>query len=146
MQDRRRIFRQPCDLAGKIYITKSSEASNECHIVDISSHGAFLRPKPDIQLPSNFDLVIGGGNTARACRLARITECGVGVEFLDPVRAEIEKALMEAAFEEDILFDLIAGVSVDASTNVARLRRAVSAMMDIVERRNEMTWQQSKAA
>ncbi|MFC5554105.1 PilZ domain-containing protein [Methylobacterium iners] len=146
MSDRRRTFRQPCELIGHIYMPHSDAFSNECQILDISSHGAFLRPSPNAQLPPTFDLVIGDSNTARPCRLARINSEGFGVEFLDPVRTEIEKALMEAAFEEEILFDLIAGVSIDASTSVARLRRAVAAMMDIVEKRNEMTWQQSTAA
>ncbi len=146
MLERRRVFRQPCDLSGRVFTSSIHEASADCEIFDISSHGAFIRPKSDIHLPSSFNLVIGNSNSARSCRLARVVGDGVGIEFLDPVRAEIEKALMETAFEEEILFDLIAGVTIDASTNVARLRRAVAAMMDIMERRNEMTWQQSKVA
>ncbi|MFC5555348.1 PilZ domain-containing protein [Methylobacterium iners] len=143
MQDRRRIYRQPCDLEGRIYVLNSDDASNECKIIDLSTHGAFIRPASDVQLPPKFDLTIGNGNASHSCRLARISGDGFGIEFLDPVRDEIEKALIEAAFREELLFDYIAGISRDKSLMAPRLRRAVAAMMEIIEQRNSMTWHQA---
>lgn len=146
MLERRRIFRQPCDLKGRIYIPKSNTTAMECSIIDITTHGAFLRPAIATEIPTAFDLTIGNSNSARSCRLARQTRDGFGVEFLDPIRAEIEEALIKAAFADELLIDHASGVLMDDSAVNARLLRAVGAMMSIIEQRNSMTWQGSKAA
>lgn len=146
MLDRRRIFRQPCNLKGRIHTSKSNEKAMDCSIVDITTHGAFIHTTNTLELPASFDLTIGNSNSARPCRMARRTSDGFGIEFLDPIRAEIEDALIEAAFADELLIDHAGGVPMADSAINARLLKAVAAMMAIVEKRNSMAWQASKAA
>jgi len=92
-------------------------------------------------IPANFDLSIGLSSLPRACRLARREADGFGVEFLDPVRHEVEEILIETAFKEELLFEALSpALDGEATLTRVRFRRAVNAVMDLIERRNVMGW------
>jgi len=77
----------------------------------------------------------------RACRIARREAEGFGIEFLDPVRHEVEEILIETAFKEELLFEALSpALDGEATMTRVRLRRAVNAVMDLIERRNAMGW------
>lgn len=141
MSDRRRVPRQSCNLSARIFIPRSSNPI-PCTITDISSYGSFVRTPKNIQIPANFDLSIGMSSLPRACRLARREADGFGVEFLDPVRHEVEEILIETAFKEELLFEALSpALDGEATMTQVRLRRAVNAVMDLIERRNAMGWE-----
>lgn len=67
---------------------------------------------------------------------------GFGVEFLDPVRHEVEDILIRCAFREELLFEAISpSRQGEATMTVTRLRRTVNAIMELIEQRNAMSWQ-----
>lgn len=141
MPDRRRVPRQQCNLKARIYIPHA-DAPIECVITDISSYGSFLRTPKGVSVPANFDLCIGTSSLPRACRLARREADGFGVEFLEPVRHEVEEILIETAFKEEMVFEALSpALNGEATMTQARLRCAVNAIMDLIERRNAMGWQ-----
>ncbi|WP_393958800.1 PilZ domain-containing protein [Methylorubrum sp. POS3] len=141
MPDRRRVPRQQCNLTARIYIPRT-RTPIECVITDISSHGSFLRTPQGISVPANFDLCIGTSSLPRACRLARRETDGFGVEFLDPVRHEVEEILIETAFKEEMLFEALSPpLNGEATMTQVRLHRAVNAIMELIERRNTMSWE-----
>ncbi len=109
MSDRRRVPRQKCSLEARIFIPRSSEPV-PCLITDISSYGSFVRPSENVTIPANFDLSIGVSTLPRACRIARREADGYGIEFLDPVRHEVEEILSETAFKEELLFEALSPV------------------------------------
>lgn len=138
MSDRRRVRRQPCCLEGRIFVAQISNAIR-CTITDISSLGAFVRPDTRRTIPANFDLSIGGSTLPRACRVARREIDGFGVEFLDPIRHEVEEILSEHAFKEELLFEALSpALNDDATMTKVRLRRTTNAIMDLIERRSAM--------
>lgn len=140
MSDRRRVPRQKCSLEARIFIPRSSEPV-PCLITDISSYGSFVRPSENVTIPANFDLSIGVSTLPRACRIARREADGYGIEFLDPVRHEVEEILSETAFKEELLFEALSpGLAHQVTMTQVRLRRAVDAIMDLIERRNAMGW------
>ncbi|MFC7665286.1 PilZ domain-containing protein [Methylorubrum suomiense] len=141
MPDRRRVPRRQCNLAAKIYIIRTSTPI-ECVITDISSYGSFLRTPQGISVPANFDLCIGTSSLPRACRLVRRETDGFGVEFLDPVRHEVEEILIETAFKEEMMFEALSPpLNGEATMTQVRLHRAVSAIVDLIERRNTTSWE-----
>lgn len=141
MSDQRRVQRQPCYLDARIFVPRASDPIR-CTITDISTLGAFVRPHTEQCIPANFDLSIGGSRLPRACRIARHEAHGFGVEFLDPVRHEVEEILIENAFKEELLFEALSptlnGVATMATV---RLQQTVNAVMGLIERRNAMSWQ-----
>ncbi|WP_156653090.1 MULTISPECIES: PilZ domain-containing protein [Methylobacterium] len=141
MADRRRVYRQACGLDGRIFVPKISTAI-PCTITDISSLGAFLKPGTGRVVPAHFDLTIGGSNQPRACRIARQESDGFGVEFLDPVRHEIETILEEFAFKEELVFEAL-NPNLDTETTLTRirLRRTSAALLDLIARRSSIAWQ-----
>jgi hypothetical protein len=140
MSDRRRVQRQQCNLEARIFIPRSGSPIS-CVITDISSHGSFLRTPKNVSIPANFDLSIGRSSLPRTCRLARREADGFGVEFLDPVRHEVEEILTETAFKEELLFEALnPALDGEVTMTQVRLRRAVNAVMDLIERRNAMGW------
>jgi hypothetical protein len=141
MSDRRRVQRQQCNLEARIFIPRSS-APIPCVITDISTHGSFVRTPKNVSIPANFDLSIGMSSLPRACRLARREGDGFGVEFLDPVRHEVEEILIETAFKEELLYEALSpALDGEVTMTQVRLRRAVNAVMDLIERRNAMGWE-----
>ena len=141
MSDRRRIQRQPCNLSARIFVPRTSTVIS-CEVTDISSYGCFIKTEEHELVPPNFDLSIGMSNLPRACRIARREANGFGVEFLDPVRQEIEGLLIEHAFKEELVFDALnPALEGTVSVTEVRLHQTVSAMMDLIERRNAMIWQ-----
>lgn len=141
MSDRRRVRRQPCCLEGRIFVPQLSDPIR-CVITDISSLGAFVRPDTKRMIPANFDLTIGGSTLPRACRVARREADGFGVEFLDPVRHEVEEILSEHAFKEELLFEALSpALDEEATVTKIRLRRTTNAIMELIEQRSAMTWQ-----
>ena len=140
MLDRRRFTRQQCNLEARIFAPLSSN-SIPCLITDISTHGSFVRTPKNAPIPANFDLAIGMSTLPRACRIARREADGYGIEFLDPVRHEVEEILIETAFKEDLVFEALnPALDSQATMTRVRLRRAVDAVMDLIERRNAMGW------
>ncbi|TXM66506.1 PilZ domain-containing protein [Methylobacterium sp. WL12] len=141
MSDRRRIQRQVCNLSARIFVPKTSDIIL-CEVTDITSYGCFIKTAEHELVPPNFDLSIGMSTLPRACRIARREANGFGVEFLDPVRQEIEAILIEHAFKEELVFEALnlASEGIVSATEV-RLHKAVSAMMDLIERRNATIWQ-----
>lgn len=140
MSDRRRVPRQQCNLEARILIPSSSNPV-PCLITDISTYGSFVRTPKDVPLPANFDLAIGMSSLPRACRIARREADGFGIEFLDPVRHEVEEILIETAFKEELLFEALSpALDNEVTMTRVRLRRAVNAVMDLIERRNAMGW------
>ncbi|WP_082487656.1 MULTISPECIES: PilZ domain-containing protein [unclassified Methylobacterium] len=140
MPDRRRFKRQQCNLEARIFVPLSSNPI-PCLITDISTHGSFVRTPKNAPIPANFDLAIGLSSLPRACRIARREADGYGIEFLDPVRHEIEEILIETAFKEDLVFEALnPALDSEATMTRVRLRRAVDAVMDLIERRNAMGW------
>ncbi|MCJ2111556.1 PilZ domain-containing protein [Methylobacterium sp. E-025] len=141
MSDRRRIPRQPCNLSARIFVPRS-RAVIPCVITDISSHGSFITTLEHDQVPPNFDLSIGMSSVPRACRIARREANGFGVEFLEPVRLEVEEILIEYAFKEELMFEALSP-ALDGTETITgvRLRQTVNAIMDLIERRNAMIWQ-----
>ncbi|WP_082504706.1 PilZ domain-containing protein [Methylobacterium sp. Leaf111] len=140
MSDRRRVQRQQCNLDARIFIPRSGTPI-PCVITDISTHGSFVHTPKNVSLPANFDLSIGRSSLPRACRLARREADGFGVEFLDPVRHEVEEILIETAFKEELLFEALSpALDGEATMTRIRLRRAVNAVMELIERRNAMGW------
>ena len=141
MSNRRRIHRQPCNLAGRIFVP-GSKTVIPCTITDISTHGSFITTPEHESVPPNFDLTIGMSILPRACRIARREANGFGIEFLEPVRHEVEEILTEHAFKEELMFEALNPVSDGAETITGvRLRQTVNAIMDLIERRNAMVWQ-----
>lgn len=141
MSDRRRVPRQQCNLEARIFIPRSSNPI-PCVITDISSHGSFVRTPKNIPIPANFDLSIGMSVLPRACRVARREADGFGLEFLDTVRHEVEELLIEHAFKEELLFEALSpALNGEATMARVRLRQTVNAVMDLIERRNAMSWQ-----
>lgn len=145
MLERRRVQRQPCDLAARIYVPRRSRPVR-CTVTDISTRGAFLRTDEHASLPTSFDLVIGSGTSARACRSARREEDGLGVEFLDPVRHEVEEILTEYAFKEELVFEALCPSASGEGGVQTRLHRTVNAIMALIEQRDATTWLQSDVA
>ncbi|MFC5552409.1 PilZ domain-containing protein [Methylobacterium iners] len=139
MLENRRVQRQPCELSARIYVPRRSNPVR-CTVTDISTLGAFLRTDEKASLPHNFDLVIGSGTTARACRTARRDVRGIGVEFLHPVRHEIEDILIEHAFKEELVFEALCPPANGEGPVAARLRRSVDAIMGLMERREARDW------
>jgi hypothetical protein len=141
MSDRRRVQRQQCNLEARIFIPRSS-APIPCVITDISTHGSFVRTPKNVSIPANFDLSIGMSSLPRACRIARREGDGFGIEFLDPVRHEVEEILIETAFKEELLYEALSpALDGEVTMTQVRLRRAVNAVMDLIERRNAMGWE-----
>ena len=146
MSDQRRVQRQPCHLDARIFVPRLSTPIR-CAITDISTLGAFVQPHTRRAVPASFDLSIGGSSSPRACRIARREAHGFGVEFLDPVRHEVEELLIEHAFKEEMVFDaLYPSLSGELTATQMRLRRTTSAIMELIERRNAMGWQHTNAA
>jgi hypothetical protein len=140
MLDRRRVYRQSCSLDGRIFVPKVSSAIG-CAITDISSLGAFLKPNTGRAVPAHFDLTIGGSNLPRACRIARQEADGFGVEFLDPVRQEIEEILEEYAFKEELVFEALnTTLDNEITQTQVRVRQTAAALLGLIERRNAITW------
>ncbi|MGU3361281.1 PilZ domain-containing protein [Methylobacterium sp. M6A4_1b] len=141
MAERRRVYRQACALDGRIFVPKISNAI-PCTITDISSLGAFLKPGTGRVVPAHFDLTIGGSNQPRACRIARQEADGFGVEFLDPVRHEIETILEEFAFKAELVFEAL-NPSLDPETTVTRIRlqQTAAALVNLIARRGSIAWQ-----
>jgi hypothetical protein len=141
MLDRRRLPRQKCNLDARIFVPRSSTPI-PCVITDISTHGSFVRTPKHSSIPANFDLSIGMSSLPRACRIARREADGFGVEFLDPVRHEVEEILTEHAFKEELLFEALSpALKGEATMTRVRLRQTVNAIMELIERRNAMSWQ-----
>ena len=145
MLERRRVKRQPCDLAARIYMPRRSRPV-PCTVTDISTLGAFVRADEHPSLPTHFDLVIGLGTSVRACRVARREEQGLGVEFLDPVRHEVEDILTEHAFKDELVFEALCPPAIGQGAVQARLRRTVNAIMALIEQRDAMAWQRADVA
>ncbi|WP_462117003.1 PilZ domain-containing protein [Methylorubrum extorquens] len=146
MIDRRRLPRQQCNLDARIFLPRSSIPIH-CVITDISSHGSFVRTPKHNSIPANFDLSIGMSSLPRACRIARREADGFGVEFLDPVRHEIEDILSEHAFKEELLFEALSpALNGETTMTRVRLRQTVNAIMELIERRDAMSWQHANAA
>ena len=141
MSDRRREHRQPCELSAQIFVLRL-RSPIRCTITDISTYGAFVRTEAYSALPANFDLAIGGGSLPRSCRVARREVGGLGVEFLDPVRREVEEILIKNAFKEELVFEALSSLRNSETTMTrVRLHRSVNAIMELIERRNAMAWQ-----
>lgn len=141
MSDRRRVHRQPCCLEGRIFVPQLSDPIR-CMITDISSLGAFMQLDTKRTVPTNFDLTIGGSTLPRACRVARREANGFGVEFLGPVRHEVEEILTEHAFKEELLFEALSpALDEEATVTKVRLRRTTNAIMDLIDRRSAMVRQ-----
>ena len=141
MSDRRRVRRQPCCLDGRIFVPQISTPIR-CTITDISSLGAFVQLDLRRTTPVNFDLTISGSTLPRACRVARREAEGYGVEFLDPVRHEVEEILSEHAFKEELLFEALSpALNEGVTVTKVRLRQTTNAIMDLIERRSAMTSQ-----
>ncbi|KQP87248.1 hypothetical protein ASF57_24000 [Methylobacterium sp. Leaf117] len=118
-----------------------------CTIKDISTLGAFVQPNTRQSIPASFDLSIGGSSSPRACRIARREAHGFGVEFLDPVRHEVEDLLIEHAFKEEMMFDVLyPSLSGELTATKMRLRQTTNAIMELIERRSAMRWQHTRAA
>ena len=146
MSDRRRVQRQSCCLDGRIFMPHISDPIR-CTITDISSLGAFVEPDRQQTVPANFDLAIGGSTLPRSCRIARSEHNGFGVEFLDPVRHEVEEILTENAFQEELLFESLSISQLeDVTITKIRLGRTTDAIMDLIERRSIMTWPPTDAS
>jgi hypothetical protein len=145
MLNRRRIQRQPCNLEARIFIP-GSRTVIPCIITDISTHGSFVTTPDHELVPPSFDLSIGMSILPRACRIARREANGFGVEFLEPVRHEVEEILTEHAFKEELIFEAL-NPSLDGVETITRvrLRQTVNAIMDLVERRNAMAWHHNTA-
>ena len=140
MLDRRRVYRQSCTLDGRIFVPKVSNAI-ACTITDISSLGAFLKPNTGRAVPAHFDLTIGASNLPRACRIARQESDGFGVEFLDPVRQEIEEILEEYAFKEELIFEALnPTLDTEITLTQVRVRQTAAALLGLIERRNAFAW------
>ncbi|TXN38895.1 PilZ domain-containing protein [Methylobacterium sp. WL119] len=143
MPERRRVQRQSCTLDGRIFSPQLSDPVR-CTITDISSLGAFVQSNRDRSIPANFDLSIGGSTLPRACRIARVEYNGFGVEFLDPVRCEVEEILRECAFNEELLFEaLCPDLDSEVTITKTRLEKTTTALMDLIERRSAVKWQSS---
>ncbi|MFK5600636.1 PilZ domain-containing protein [Methylobacterium sp. HMF5984] len=141
MSDRRRIQRQACNLSARIFVPRTNTVIM-CEVTDISSYGCFVKTPEYELVPPNFDLSIGMSNLPRACRIARREANGFGVEFLDPVRQEIEGILIEHAFKEELVFEALdPALEGTVSITEVRLHQTVSAIMELIERRNAMIWQ-----
>lgn len=146
MSDQRRVQRQPCRLDARIFVPQLS-APVRCTITDISTLGAFVQPHTRRSVPASFDLSIGGSSSPRACRIARREAHGFGVEFLDPVRHEVEDLLIEHAFKEEMVFDaLYPSLSGELTATKMRLRHTTDAIMELIERRSAVSWQHTSAA
>ncbi|GJD98026.1 PilZ domain-containing protein [Methylobacterium iners] len=146
MSERRRVQRQPCDLPARIFVPGSSKPI-KCNITDISTRGSFVRTNAHDFIPPTFDLAIGLSNLPRACRIARYEADGLGVEFLDPVRREVEEILVEYAFKEELVFEALSpSLTGDATMTRVRLHQTVDALMALIERRHAMSWQHADAA
>ncbi|MCJ2108171.1 PilZ domain-containing protein [Methylobacterium sp. E-041] len=145
MSNRRRIQRQPCNLEARIFIP-GSKTVIPCTITDISTHGSFITTPEHELVPPNFDLSIGMSILPRACRIARREANGFGVEFLEPVRHEVEEILIEHVFKEELIFELF-NPALDGAETITgvRLRQTVNAIMNLIERRNAMVWQHTTA-
>jgi len=75
----------------------------------------------------------------RACRIARHAAHGFGVEFLDPIRHEVEEILNEIAFKEELLFEALSpALNGEATMTTVRLHRTVKAIMELIGQRNAM--------
>ena len=141
MLAQRRVHRQPCYLDARIFVPRTSNPIR-CTITDISTLGAFVRPHTKQAIPANFDLSIGGSSLPRACRIARHAAHGFGVEFLDPIRHEVEEILIENAFKEELLFEALSPApNGEATMTTVRLHRTVNAVMELIGQRNAMGWQ-----
>jgi hypothetical protein len=141
MSDQRRAQRQPCYLDARIFVPRTSNPIC-CTITDISTRGAFIRPHTKQAVPANFDLSIGGSNLPRACRIARHADHGFGVEFLGPIRHEVEEILIENAFKEELLFEALSpALNGEATMTTVRLHRTVNAIMELIGQRNAVNWE-----
>lgn len=99
-------------------------------------------PRPGRAVPAHFDLTIGGSSMPRACRIARQHPEGFGVEFLDPVRHEIERILEEFAFHDDLVFEALSpDLDPEATATRVRLRQTAVALLGLIERRSTIAWQ-----
>lgn len=138
MSERRRVQRQSCSLDGRIFSPQFIEPIR-CTITDISSLGAFVQPNRDRTIPASFDLSIGGSTLPRACRIARVEYNGFGVEFLGPVRHEVEEILKEHAFKEELFFEaLCPELYNEVTITKIRLEKTTTALMSLIECRGAM--------
>jgi len=67
---------------------------------------------------------------------------GFGVEFLDPVRHEVEELLTEHALEEELVFEALSpALNDEVIVTKAHLCRITDAIMALIDRRSVTTWQ-----
>ena len=138
MSDRRREHRQPCELSAQIF-GQRFRSPVRCTITDLSTFGAFVSTEAWSAVPANFNLAISGSRSPRTCRVARRGTGGLGVEFLDPIRREVEEILIENAFKEELMFEALCSLrNGEATVTKLRLNRSVNAIMDLIERRSAM--------
>ena len=141
MPDRTRAYGQSCNLAARIFVPRQGNPIR-CVVTHIFSLGAFVRTERHAAIPANFDLAIGVGSSHRMCRLAHRRDNDLVVEFLDPVRREIEGILAEHAFGEALQCEAVsASPGGEPTSTRVRLRRTVKAIMTLMERRDAMMWQ-----
>ena len=140
MISQERRLRQSCCLDARIFVPRLSSPIR-CTITDISTLGAFVRPHTRRTVPASFDLSIGGSSLPRACRIARLEAEGFDVEFIEPVRQDVEEILVEHAFKEEMMFDaLYPSLEGELTMTKVRLRQTADAIMELIEERNAMTW------
>jgi hypothetical protein len=78
----RKHQRTPCQIPARIVVS-AELPSIQCIIVDISEGGArlSLTAPSSIDIPTNFELVIDGDPTKRACSVVWTTSNTLGVQF-----------------------------------------------------------------
>lgn len=81
MVERRSIKRQQAILSGRL-LFGIGQAVVECGVRDVTTTGALLIVRPELETPDRFDLLIGTGGQMRPCMLIWRKGLSVGVQFI----------------------------------------------------------------
>ena len=71
----------PPAILDRHFIPKPRKRSSKCLVRDVTAKGALLIVPPELEVPEQFDLVIGARGEKRPCRVIWRDGVGLGVQF-----------------------------------------------------------------